>query len=407
MAGSKSHRKAARRIGPWTYLVLVAQIAFLFLPIIGANAASAPSIQEFIEGGSASTYTDFSTQVVALNPGGTTYVGELAAVEDDGPTPKVFATGSNGDLYEFTQSSGTWQPPFNITGSIAGAPLVTHGAKAIFDGTNVQVFALEQTTGDLIEFSDNGPAGSWTVLDLNNATGSAIKLAALAPTFVSGWASFVLGTTASGQLIEVVDDELFRRTWNLYDVAETRSAIAVTNAPTIVGGFGSAFHVYAQGTDDHLVEYTDDHLWGNTWNAYDQTVNAGGPRPATIVSGPPSAIDWNGPHVFADADTGVAEFIPDGDGGRLWNSYVHGEGSSPGNPSSVLGAYLPGNNVVPTVFAVVQSGDLEAFIADHANPPDAWSTYDVTSLSSGPTLESDPVAAGGGGLPVYVFGMTP
>lgn len=169
------------------------------------------------------------------------------------------------------------------------------------------------------------------------------------------------------------------------------------------------FHIYARGLmTNRLIEYTDGHLWGNIWNAYDQTMNSDGPT----ISGHPSATGWNlTPHVYATTPSGIAQFIPDGSGSRLWNSYIHTANSLPSanaSPASLNGAYLlSGGNQVPTLFATLSSGNLEAFIADHANPPAAWSNYDATSISFRSKLTGDPIAVGGNGQRIYIFGLSP
>lgn len=98
--------------------LLAVALAIFGVLALGAHrvgATSAPSIEEFVEGGSPSTYTTFSSQAIASNPRGSTYIGDVSAVGDNSPTPKVFATGSNGHLYEFVEVSGAWQPQFDIT----------------------------------------------------------------------------------------------------------------------------------------------------------------------------------------------------------------------------------------------------------------------------------------------------
>ena len=397
--------------------VLVVSAALLVLSE-PAGAQPSPGISEFGEGATPSTYTNFTVQPVAPNPGGNTYVGNVTAVMSLDGKPEVFAMGSNGHLYRFVQGpTASWQPPVDLTQNTSGAPDIDTSPQAILDGPHVSVFALAQGSGDLVDYEDNGAGGTWTVSDLNTLTGSALKFASFTALDIPTWASFVFGDTSSGQLVEVVDDHLFGNVWNSYDISSTSSFISVTDVPSVVTsgirlafGTGTAFHIYLRGKDtDHLIEYTDDHLWGNVWNAYDQTKNSGGPS----ISGHPSALTWNlTPHVYA-ASTGAAltEFIPDGGGGRLWNAYDQSRASTfavKASPVALLGTILPAasNSPVPTVIANLTNGELETFIADHANPAYSWSTYDATSSSGGPQPTSDPAAVGGAGQPVYVFALT-
>ncbi len=153
---------------------------------------------------------------------------------------------------------------------------------------------------------------------------------------------------ANGDLIEVDNDGLGGHAWNFYDESQNAGGgvpVAGAPGPVLIGGTPQIY-LRAAGSGD-LIEFVADHLWGNIWNACDQTVDQGAPT----LSGDPIPLLIGGtPHVYVDdASTGdLVEVIADHLWGQIWNSYdqTTSSGAPPltGDPSAIL------VNGIPEVF---------------------------------------------------------
>jgi hypothetical protein len=133
-----------------------------------------------------------------------------------------------------------------------------------------------------------------------------------------------------------------------------------------------------------LQEFVNDDAGGRLWNAYDQTVNAGGPS----ITGRSSAlINGTSVYVFArGADGDLTEFANDNAHGQLWNAYdvsqLSGGSSIVGDPGALL--------LSPTSFAVFAestSGDLIEFTGGPGQP---WTSTDLSGLTFGTEVAGDP-----------------
>jgi hypothetical protein len=159
---------------------------------------------------------------------------------------------------------------------------------------------------------------------------------------------------------------------------------------------GGVVHVYAaSGLALHLIEFDSDHVAGRIWNAYDETANAGA---AQLGGNPIPVLIGSIPHVYTDdlATGDLVEYVADHAGGQIWNDYnqtlANGAPRLNGDPSAVVvdGTQYPGaGSLIPEVFERAQNGSLTAVVADHQNGH-IWNPYDVSALSNGPLVSSDP-----------------
>jgi len=319
-----------------------------------------------------SSDTDLYPANVSFNPGGNTYIGPVSAVTD-GSYDYLFMQGGNSHLYEFNDTNPSSITTTDLTASVSDPRLIVSSPEAIYDGTYLDVFAIEATDSHLVEYSDDGPSDSWQVTDLNAADpGSPLVSGSLTPEFINGVLHVYSSNLANGDLVEIDDDGQFGHSWNFYDeTAGAGAGVPIVGAP---GAFvaNDVPHIYtrAAGSND-LVEYVADHLYGHIWNAYDQTAGTGAPP----ISGNPIPLLINGvAQVYTnDAQNGdLIEYVSDHLFGHVWNAYdqTASSGAPPlqGDPSVV-----EINSTTVEVFENA-SGYLTEVASDHQNG-NIWNTY--------------------------------
>jgi hypothetical protein len=334
---------------------------------------------------------------VADNPGGTTYGGKLSPVTD-GNYDYVYARGSDGHLYQFSDATGSSQTT-DVTAATTGGPTISSSPSAVFDGSNLQVFAVASDSGHLVDYENNGASGSWTVTDLNAAEpGSPLVTGFLSPTVLG--VVHLYADTVAGTLVEIDNDNLGGHAWNFYDLSSfVGGGVPVSGAPgpVLIGGVP---HIYirASGSSD-LLEFVADHMWGHIWNAYDQTTGQGAP---TLSGDPIPLLIGDTPHVYLDdAATGdLVEVIADHLWGRIWNAYDQtresGAPTLTGDPSAIL------VNGIPEVFENA-GGTLVEVAADHQYG-NTWNAY---AFNTPQAISGDPSALiGEQGAPELFYFLT-
>jgi len=221
--------------------------------------------------------------------------------------------------------------------------------------------------------------------------GAVVAIIAAAGSFVAITGAPAASTGGGAQpgtampLQEFVNDGAGARTWNDYNHQSSNPA-----SPPIVGrpspiGYGPTVHVYARIANGDLTESVNDGAGGHLWNTYDLTQITRGP---TIAGDPGAAFFGAIVHVYAEAPDGdLIEFVNDGAGRRLWNSYdltqLSGGPTLGGDPTPLV------TGTVDTIFARTSSGDLVEYVNDGAGGQ-LWNAYDVTQESSGPSIAGDP-----------------
>lgn len=352
---------------------------------------AAPAVQAFVQGASD---TVFSAEQVASNPAGS-FIGTPSPVVDVSGTTDVFLQGANDDLFISQRLVSGWSAPLDITATVSGGPGLGSSPQAVLDGKVLHVFALASGSGDVVDYHNDGPGGSWLSTDVTATDPGA---PAMSPSFSAldlGGTLHVYGTSAAGDLVEIDNDNIDSHEWNFYDLkSDAGGGVPTSGAPgpVLINGVP---HVYVRGTGtDDLIEFVADHLGGRIWNAYDQTLGTAG---APMLSGNPiPALIGTTPHVYVDdADNGdLVEFVADHLFGNIWNSYDQTVDSDApqltGNPSVALvdGAPYGLSGPIPEVFENA-FGALAIVVADH-ELGDIWNSYDVSEQSGGSAVTGDP-----------------
>jgi hypothetical protein len=252
--------------------------------------------------------------------GGPAIVGDPGALLLDPNETAVFAQASGGELVEFVNDGAdghSWNA-YNLTQLTSGRTIAGDPAPLLV-GSSIDVFG-RAADGDLFEFSQPTAAGgSWSATDLSQVAGGQ-TIAGDPEGVLYGTSSLhVYATAASGDLIEFVNDGAGGRPWNAYNLTVAAAGPTVTGRPSPIT-YGTTVHVDVTASSGDLVEFDNDGANHRLWNSYDLTAAADGP---TVV-GDPSAVLSGGVsvHVYAQSSKGdLIEFVNDGAGGRLWNSY--------------------------------------------------------------------------------------
>ncbi len=207
----------------------------------------------------------------------------------------------------------------------------------------------------------------------------------VAQSAVSSPAGAALPGTAM-PLQEFVNDGAAGRAWNAYNDTASSAGPNIDGRPSpIAYQLTATVHIYGRAANGDLTEFINDGAGGRLWNSYDLTQITQGP---TIASDPDATFYGPIVHVYGTASNGdLIEFVNDGAGGRLWNSY---DLTSIANGPGIGGDATPiVNGTVDRIYARSTSGDLVEYINDSANGQ-LWNSYDLTQLSSGPQIEGDP-----------------
>ena len=318
-----------------------------------------------------------------------------------GPTVHVYARANNGDLMEFINDGYGGRPwnAYNLT-QITGGPTIAGDPDAAFYGAIVHVYA-EASDGDLMEFVNDGAGGRlWNSYDLTQIAAGPV-LGGDATPLVTGTVDQVFARSSSGDLVEYTNDGVGGQLWNAYDLTQLATSVQVAGDPNPVE-IGSVDHVFAEATGGDLVEFTNGGAGSQTWTAADLTAATKGPT----VTGRPSPVVASGViDVFARASTGIlTEFSANGSGGDLWNSYALTTSSGPtvaGDPSAItVGSTIH-------VYAEATGGDLTEFY--NGGSGQAFTTSDLSSDAAGPGIGGSPGALlyGTSSIHVYAGGPPP
>lgn len=243
--------------------------------------------------------------------------------------------------------------------------------------------SLPGASAPLQEFVNDGFGGrTWNAY--NQTQNSAGPTVAGRPSAIGyGPTVHVYARAADGDLNEFINDGSGAHLWDAYDLSQITGGPAIAADPD-AAFYGPIVHVYAESSSGDLIEFVNDGSGAHLWNFYDLTEITSGP---TLGGDPTPSINGPVDRIFARGVNGdLVEFVNDGVGGRLWNSYditqlSHSTGVA-GSPNPVI----VGSTV--EVFAPAANGDLIEF----ASPTSAetWSAYDLTSSTEGPTVAGRP-----------------
>jgi hypothetical protein len=322
-----------------------------------------------------------------------------------GSTVSVFVRAAGGDLTEFVNDglNGRLWNAYDRTQTTGGPAIVGDPGALLLGPTETAVFA-QASGGELVEFVNDGADGhSWNAYDLTQLTGGQTIAGDPAPLLV-GSSIDVFGRAANGDLIEFSRPAASGGTWTATDLSQVAGGQTIGGDPQGVLYGTSSIHVYATTASGDLVEFVNDGAGGRSWNSYDLTVAADGPQ----VTGRPSPIAYGATvHVDVAASNGdLVEFDNDGTNHRLWNAYdltvASGGPRVVGDPSAVrYGA------ISVHVYAESSKGDLVEFVNDDAGGR-LWNSYDQSQTVGGLQISGDPSAAVyGASVHVYVPGPPP
>ena len=168
---------------------------------------------------------------------------------------------------------------------------------------------------------------------------------------------------------------------------------AVTGQPsTLYNAASGLFHIYARGADGSLYEYDPDHQNGHIWNAYNLSAAAGGGAGTFSAPSAVFQVAQGLVHVYVSGPAGLTEYLPDHQGGHIWNAYslqaaAGGGGPMSGDPDAL---YDPNSGLVH-VYVRGVGNMLTDYEPDHASGH-IWNAYNLSVASGGPAVASDPGA---------------
>lgn len=370
------------------------------------STTTALAVQEFVpDGANHRIWNAYNDTTSSNGPAG---VGDdVAFVDPEDGLMHVFIRTSAGHLAEYVNDAKTvgqvWST-YDLTTLSGGVVTVADAADPVYDPTQHDLHVyVKATDAHLVDFTDDRANGrTWNAYDVSVSAGGGGDVSGR-PDAVAGSLMHVFVDSANGDLVEYVNDGVAGHVWNTYDHsldAGGGSTVSSGPAARMVGG---SVHIYVEAASGDLVEYVNDGAGGNVWNAYDVSSGAGGGGP---ISADPDPVAL-GPavHVYVRSSTGdLVEYDNDGQWGRTWNAYdlsnQAGAGASVAGSSSALEV-----GGAMHVYDRSASNDLVEYVNDGAGGH-VWNSYDQTASSHGPTIATDPSAGEWGGL-VHVYGGGP
>jgi len=239
---------------------------------------------------------------------------------------------------------------------------------------------------DLFEFvSDHANGQVWNAYDQSANTGGpgVVGSPSAVVTPYDGLVH-VFERDVDNHLFEYVDDDIGGNAWNYYDLTAAYGALDIVGNPSVIVDPNGVMHVFERASDGHLLEYADDGVGGNDWNAYDLTAAYASGYP---LAGDPTAV-YNPSQgtidVVAEAFDGhLLDFVDDGVNGHAWNAYdlsayAGGGAAITGTPSAVYDS----SQGLTHIYVEASSGDLVEYVNDRANGL-VWNAYDLSSDAAG------------------------
>jgi hypothetical protein len=267
----------------------------------------------------------------------------------------------------------TWNV-YDQTAGAAGPTLFGRPSSLVTPGDGFTRIFARSATGDLVEYVNNDLGGKlWNVYDLTATAKNGVKVAS-APFAIDNGMMHVYVEGANGDLMEFVNDGSANQPWSTYDITVAGRGGWIAAAPTAI--YNGLVHVYVKGANNDLTEYVNDSAGGHLWNAYDLTVFGRG----GWIAAAPTAI-YNGlVHVYVQgANNDLTEYVNDGAGGHLWNAYdltVFGRGGwIAAAPTAIY-------NGLVHVYVQGANNDLTEYVNDSAGGR-LWNAYDLSRYAGG------------------------
>ena len=403
---NRSASASPRRALVWVLaLGLLVAVPLTVLGVgIGSKQPAAASVggtvmplQEFANDGSGGRLWNSYNQSVGSE--GPTTSGRPSPLRE-GEALQVFARSATGELIEFTNddAGGRLWNSSDVT-QLLGGPAITDDPAAILVNGTMDVFA-ETSNGDLVEFTASSASPTWREVDLSESLAGA-TLEGDPDALVVGSAIDVFARAASGDLVELTNaNGAFAET----DLSQVAGGQVLGGDPDAILYGSSSVHVYGVAQNGDLTEFVNDGAGGRAWNAYDLTKASGGPS----ITGRPSPVAYGATVHVETRSTGgqLIEFVNDGADRRLWNAYDLT--SISGGPTIVSdpGAVLYGTNSLH-IYAEATDGDLVETVNDGLWGR-TWNYYDLTQISTGPSVGTAPSPiVYGSSVHVYAAGPNP
>jgi len=370
---------------------------------VGTSPPGTPvALTEFVNDGVAGRpWNDYNQTVDSSGP---EIYGRVSAVNFGQSELQVFTLSAGNDLVDWVNDDlhGHVWNPYDLTQTAGKGHQIVGSPAAIVVNGVVHVFA-EGFGRDLVEYVSDGLNGNtWNVYDLTQTATNGGPLDGDPSVLDDNGVLRVFVKDVNGDLIEYADSVMSPTQWSAKDLSSTATKGGrVGGDPASVPYNGSTVHVYVTSASGDMIEYVDDDAGGHLWNAYDQTSGAGS---GVQIEGDPAAIiDGSIVHVFARSITGdLVEYVNDHAGGHLWNVYDHtqdagGGVQSAGDPAAVL--YGP----VVHVYVRSVTDHLVEFVNDGASGH-LWNAYDQTQWAGGGApIGADPSAVLYQGTQVHVY----
>jgi len=380
------------------------------LPAAAAAAdPSAVPLQEFISDHDLGRIWNSYNQ--SQNGHGPELLGAPSAVVV-GATIHVYGETAAGDLTEFANDglNGRVWNAYDLTSATGTGPL-SGPPHAITVANRVDVFA-RSSSGDLVGYRNNGMNGrTWNSYDLSTVAGGTLAPGVPDPIeSPSNGQVHVYVEGANGDLVEYTNDGANGRAWNAYDLSTGAGGGSPINGQpsALYNVTQNRLYVLVRSAGGDLVEYVADFLAGRSWNAYDLSVAAGGGP----LGGVPDALyhpTQGLMHIYVqNANGDMIEYVNDGLNGRSWNAYdlsVYATNGSfiAGQPDAL---FLPDQGLVH-LYVRGANNDLYEYVNDGIYGR-VWSSYDLSTVTyGGPSIGTDPTSVEWAGLAhVYVGGPT-
>jgi hypothetical protein len=385
--------------------VVLVGMAVLGPPSPVASAAEVPGaalpLQEFVADHAGGRAWNAYDQTANLN--GPTFIGDPSAISDDHDgLVHVFGRAADTELVQYVNdggSSGQAWSMYDLTVQAGSTTGLGGAPDAVYDAAQglLHVYA-QSANGDLLEYVNDGLGGHpWNVYDLSVFAGGGASIVGEPSAVYDAGQDLihVYVQSANNHLVEYLSDHAAGHVWNAYDLS-----VFAGGGGAVAGQPGALYHpaqdfihVYVQGANGHLMEYVSDHAWGRVWNAYDLTGSAGAGSPVGGTPDPLYSSAQGLVHIFVRSWVGdMVEYVNDGAWGRQWNAYDLSTLAFNGGPvTGIASAVVDPATGLIDLFVRPSSYDLVEYLPDGANGH-VWNAYDLTTMSVGPTVGSDPSA---------------
>ena len=232
------------------------------------------------------------------------------------------------------------------------------------------------------------PASTWSLAVRSAGTGMRPLSGPLTSVVTPANQLMVLGLNRSAKVTAMINDGANGRAWNSYNLSATTSTPSVNQGLAAIVSPSNQLVVFAVTTGGHLEELTQS---GASWSATDLSSLTG----ATGLIGGATASVNNGQLVVAVRNQAgdLIEVTADNQHNNTWNAYdltqITSGPALTSNPAAI--GQGPSDGLIH-LFGRAANGDLVEYVDNNAGGR-VWNSYDTTAASGGSvTIKSDPSA---------------